>query len=661
MSETQSSVRIGLLGGFGCSHCDGGELALQSRKVRGVLAYLALARGKRAVRDELAATFWPSAGEQQARQSLRQCLTVLRKALNVGGREILSADGAEVVLDAGAVTVDVDEVLRGLESDDEAVVLAATPHVGGALLENHVFGETEADDWLRDARVRLHSACQRLLFRCVELYERRGAGDDVQRTYWQILRLHPACEEAHRGLMRAYAAAGNRSEALSQFRACQDALARHVDAVPSAQTVALFEELRLAEGGAVPARSDAPTLPLPDKPAIAVLAFDNLSGDPSREYVCDGFSEDITTALSQFAALCVIARNSAFAFKGRGVTVPEIGRQLGVHYVLQGSVRSAGERFRVNAQLIDADTNAHVWSQQYDGVAKDVFAFQDDIVQQIVATTAGRIEAAALARARRKRPDDLVAYDYVLRGMYHHHRNTPQDVELALDMFRKALELAPDYPLAYGWLACSSGRAAGFTMDRAQKVSSPEYRALLREALGELERRVEIDAEESECLRLMGEVYLFEGDHERASHYVRKAYAFNPNDDRILAQMSALLAFSGDAEQAVEFARRSMRCNPYHPGFYKFNLGRALVLLERYDEAIEPLATAAPPQNRYRAYLAACYAALERGDDAAAVVADVLAADPTFSLRYFSATFLYRDPAVSERLLALMKAAGLPE
>ncbi len=661
MSETQSSVQIRLLGGFDCSRCDGGDVAVQSRKVRGVLAYLALARGKRALREELAATFWPSSGEQQARQSLRQCLSVLRKSLNAGDVEVLSTDGADVVLDATAVTVDVDEVLRGLDADDEATVLAAAPFVGGALLKDHVFGEPEADDWLRDERVRLHSACQRLLFRCVELYEGRGAADDANKIYWQILKLNPACEEAHRGLMRSLAAAGKRSDALAQFRACEDALARHVDAAPSPQTVALFEELKLSDGGSVPARTDAPTLPLPDKPAIAVLAFDNLSGDPSREYLCDGFSDDITTALSQFAALCVIARNSAYAFKGKRVTVPEIGRQLGVHYVLQGSVRAAGDRVRVTAQLIDVDTDTHVWSQQYDGVVEDVFAFQDDIVQQIVATAAGRIEAAALARARRKRPADLVAYDYVLRGMYHHHRNTPEDVDIALEMFNKALELEPEYPLAYGWLACTTGRAAGFKMDRAQKVSSTEYRETLRNAMTELERRVAVDAEESECLRLIGEILLFEGEHERAADYVRRAYAFNPNDDRILAQMAALQAFAGVPEEALEYAQRSIRCNPYHPGFYKFNLGRAYMLLERYEEAIEPLRTAAPPQNRYRAYLAASYAALGRSDDAAGVVAEILANDPTFTLGFFSATFLYRNPAVSERLMTLMKAAGIPE
>lgn len=650
-----------LLGPFECVGPDGKEIVIPAPKQRGVLSYLALAHGKRAPRALLATLFWSQSGEAQARQSLRQCLSSLRKLLDVGEGAPLVTDGAEVALDPARVHVDVDEVLGGLSLLEDAPACGPSQYVRGPLLQGLIFGEEDADDFVRDARVRLKDAGQRLLLRCAAQKARAGENETLIETYWRLLKLNPACEEAHRGLMEVYARLGRQSEAIAQYQACEDALRRHLDAAPAPETMALIARLRAGTESAVapPAAPRPATLPLPDKPSIAVMPFDNLSADPARDYLCDGFTEDITTALSQFSSLCVISRSSTFALRDRGLTVPEIGRQLGVHHVLKGSVQVAGERVRVTTQLVDAEQGAQLWSQRNDGRLGDVFDFQDELVQRVVATVAGRVEAAALVRARRKATDALDAYDCVLRGRYHHHRYSPEDSDKAVAFFEEALRRRPDYPLAQGWLTCALGRAYNFKQSRAERMNSKSYLTLLDEKLEELKKLEELDDEETECLRLIGEIHLFKRRYEEAEHYLRRAYALNPNDDRIQSQMSALLCFLGDQPEAERFARLAIRSNPFYPSFYQFNLGRVLLLQHRYDEAAEALRSATPTQTRYLCYLAACYAATGQTDKAAEVREAIYAAEPDFSLDRFAVTFLYRDPAVGQELRELLQRAGL--
>jgi len=657
-----------LLGPFECATPDGRVVAISAAKQRGVLAYLALAHGKRARRTELASVFWSERSDAQGRQSLRQCLSALRKLLEFEEDSPFVSDGAEVGLDPDRCDVDVDRVLDGLAPLDESSLCAAGQFVRGPLLQGMVFGEDPPDDFLRDARVRLHDAGKRLLLRCAEQRAGRGLSEELIETYWRLLKLSPACEEAHRGLMDVYARLGRRSEALTQYQACQDALRRHLDAAPSPETVALYDRLRTAERPELSATVESPmqptqpraaTLPLPDKPSIAVMPFSNLSGDSSRDYLCDGFVDDITTALSQFSSLCVMSRSSCFALRDRGLTVPELGRQLGVHHVLQGSAQFAGDRVRVSTQLVDAEHGAEVWSQRNEGTLSDVFQFQDDLVQRVVATVAGRVEAAALARARRKATTALDAYECVLRGRHHHHLYTAEDSDQAIAYFEEALRLHPDYPLAWGWLACAIGRAANFQQARAERMHSDAYQARLSKGLEMLKAVESVDDEETECLRLIGEVYLFRRRYDEAEHYLRRAFALNPNDDRIQSQMAALLCFLGEQVEAERFARQAIRSNPFHPSFYQFNLGRVLLLQGRYPEAVKALRAATPTQNRYRCYLAACYAAMGDDQSAAEVREAIYAEDPNFSLEHFAITFLFREPEVSQQLRAMMEQAGL--
>ena len=221
-------------------------------------------------------------------------------------------------------------------------------------------------------------------------------------------------------------------------------------------------------GGGRPAEVAAAPLPVATKPSIAVLPFANMSGEPEQEFFADGLTEDIITELSRFHELLVISRNSAFVHKGKAVKVQDVAREFGVHYVVEGSVRKAGNRVRITVQLIDAETDRHIWAERYDRELADIFAIQDEITSAIVATLPGRVEAAARDRAKRKTTDNLAAYECVLAGKVLHHRSTRDDNAEALAMLDRAVALDPNYAHAHAWRACVLGQSwvNGWCADR---------------------------------------------------------------------------------------------------------------------------------------------------------------------------------------------------
>jgi adenylate cyclase len=294
-----------------------------------------------------------------------------------------------------------------------------------------------------------------------------------------------------------------------------------------------------------------------------VLPFDNLSGDPAQAYFSDGITEDIITELSRFRDLLVIARNSSFAFKGRPVDAVEAGRRLGVRFLLEGSVRRAGERVRITAQLIDVATGAHLWAERYDRTLEDVFAVQDEVAAAIAATLAGRIELAGTERAKRKPTWDLLAYDCLLRGMEH---------------------LA-----GYGEDANAQARAI-YVEDFERSPSSPG----LQRALGLAQEAVALDGEDSQCHRLLGEISLHAREFERADLHSARAVALNPNDAHAAAFRAYILVYLGRPGEAVDWIGKAMRLNPFHPGWCWNTLARALHAAGRHEEGRSPPTSGSP-------------------------------------------------------------------
>jgi adenylate cyclase len=393
-----------------------------------------------------------------------------------------------------------------------------------------------------------------------------------------------------------------------------------------------------------------PAAPPPERPSLAVLPFDNLSGDPTQAYFSDGVTEDLITELSRFRDLVVLARHSSFALRGQPHDAVEIGRRLGVRYLLEGSVRRAGDRVRVTAQLIDAAAGAHLWAERYDRALDDIFAVQDELVATIAATLIGRIEAASLERARRKPTGDLAAYDFVLQGMDRLAAYGPEANAAARRLFESAIALDSGYALAHAYLAL-----AIFNHDWG-----PDNDANLGRCLEHARRAVALDPSDSRCHRILGVALLFAREFDRADHHSARSLALNPNDAHAAAFRAYLLSCLGRADEAVPLIRRAIDRNPYHPGFFWNTLARVLHAAGRYEEAIAAFAQVPEFRFHHHARLAACHARV--GDQAAArrCVERVLAERPGFSAAGWVATLPIRAEADRQRLTEEFLVAGLP-
>lgn len=320
---------------------------------------------------------------------------------------------------------------------------------------------------------------------------------------------------------------------------------------------------------------------LPDKPSIAVLSFQNLSGDPEQDYFADGVVEDITTALSRIRWLFVIARNSSFTYKGRAVDVREVGRELGVRYVLEGSVRKAASRARITGQLIDAVTGAHLWADRFEGTLDDIFELQDQLATSVVGAIAPQLERAEIERAKHKPTGSLDAYDCYLRGMANLHQGTREAIDRALPSFYRAIELDPDFASAYGMAAwCHLWRKINRWMtDPPQEIA---------EGIRLARRAVELGKDDAVALARSGSALShLGGDLDGSIALIDKALALNLNLAAGWFLGGFLRAWRGQSDGAIEHLSRAMRLSPLDPEMYRMQAGMALAHLfaGRFDAA----------------------------------------------------------------------------
>ena len=308
---------------------------------------------------------------------------------------------------------------------------------------------------------------------------------------------------------------------------------------------------------AVQAEADRPALPLPDRPAIAVLPFINMSGDPEQEYFSDGISEDIITALSKLRWFFVIARNSSFIYKGKSAHLKQIADELGVRYVLEGSVRKSGERVRITAQLIDVVTGGHLWAERYDRGLSDVFAVQDEITEAIVAAIEPQLYAAENFHAQRKAPDSMDAWDLVMRALSHYWRVTRQDNVVAQALLEKAVSIDPNYGQALGVLATSHTFSAHMGWEDMARSAPIAERAALA--------AIRTDDEDPWAHNALGCVYLFSRRFDDSLAEFELALQLNPNFSLAQGYYGLSLSYNGRWQEADEAARRAIRLSPRDP------------------------------------------------------------------------------------------------
>ena len=410
-----------------------------------------------------------------------------------------------------------------------------------------------------------------------------------------------------------------------------------------------------APTGAVPL---APALALPDKPSIAVLPFDNMSGDPEQEHFADGVVESITAALSRIRAFFVIARNSAFAYKGRPTNVREIGRELGVAYVLEGSVQRMGARVRITAQLIETAGGMHLWADKYDGSLDDIFDLQDRITENVAGALQPSIRLAEIERSRRKRPQELGAYDYAMRAMQHAWLLEQDAATRALELLDKALQIDPDYPLALALSAwCRAQRSVyNWTDDPA---------AAKAEALKLADRAASQSTDDPLILAVLGTVHTFARNYGVARVMLERAVALDPNAAWALSRLGWLDVYADRPDEARVHFEKAMRLSPLDPINFNNLVGLASARAVAGDDAgaadlfIRALQERPNAAWIYRNLAAALYGA-GRLNEARESIAKLLVSHPGITIRKYREAMVF-SPATLERMTAQMRALGVPE
>jgi adenylate cyclase len=401
-------------------------------------------------------------------------------------------------------------------------------------------------------------------------------------------------------------------------------------------------------------------LPLPDRPSIAVLPFQNMSGDPEQEYFADGMVEDIITALSRFRQLFVIARNSSFTYKGRAVDVKQVGRELGVRYVLEGSVRKATNRVRITGQLIDTATGAHLWADRFDGALEDVFDLQDRVTTSVVGAIAPKLEEAEIERTKRKPTENLDAYDYYLRALACFRHITRESMREALRLCDKAIEHDPEFAAAYGMAAWCyvPMRTNGWSIDRTQEVAAATRMA---------EKAAEFGKDDAVALCGAGWAMAnFVGDLDKGAALMERARSINPNLAAAWVGSGWISVRLGEPEVGLERLKHAMRLSPFDPIIFVVYGATAAghFFAGRYDEAASWAEKATREQPNYATaprFAAASYALAGRADEAAKSIAHLSRIDPAARISNLKDWITLRRAEDIARLEQGLRKAGLPE
>ena len=565
----ETKVQIRLFGGFDVLADK--PLEFPTRKTRLLLAYLSMYAGETVPRDRLKGLFWSDRSEAQAAGSLRRALADVRKLLaDAGGEHLLRTTASTAAVVADAVEVDAVRFLCSLAYPNEEGMRQAALNYKGDLLAGLTSPDPAFAGWLQVERERFRTMA-------INLCEQLAAVSSIKtRSRRSRSARRPACgagSVARRSspgadhLFSADRAEDGGGPAICALQGCACGWPRH--RARRADHSACGRCRRRARANVRrrhAVRMQQPRDAAPSKrteselPSIAVLPLTNMSGDPGQDYFSDGLTEDIITELARFSSLSVIARNSTFVYRDRAVNLVEVGRELGAHYILEGSVRKAGERIRLTAQLIDADDGRHVWADRYDRVLEDIFEIQDELVHAIVAVLPGKIEATQRKRALRKPAESMAAYDHYLKALEHERSYDRESIVRGRQALEKAVALDPGFARAHALLAY-------FTFAE-QWFENVIDEAALERAVAFGQRAVELDPNDNDCYAKLGTAYLSKCDYGQARHYLERALDMNPHDSWVWSHYAWLLTTVGEHEKSLEFMDRREAVDPHPPNWH---------------------------------------------------------------------------------------------
>ena len=660
-----TSLRLTLLGGFHICGPAGETIAIAGTKAALLLAYLALPPGKAHSRENPIGLLWSDRGESQARGSLRQAVWALRRAFKDTGPCPLIAEGETLALDPAAIETDVATLESLAVEGSPDALQSAVALYGGELLAGVRTRDPEFEAFLRAEQERLHELAADACTRLLDHQLRAGANGSAAETAKRLLAIDPLQEVAHRTLMEHHALKGQVGLAVKQYQTCRETLQRELQVEPDAATERLFHRIRHERpcaagktagrnGGLGEFQADQePPPPRQDKPSIAVLPFSNLSGDPEQEYFSDGITEDIITALSRLHWFLVIARNSTFVYKDKAVDVTQVGRELGVRYILEGSVRKSGNRLRISAQLIDAISGTHIWAQRYDRELTDIFELQDDIAQSVTAAIEPKLVAAEGLRSQSRSPEDLGAWDLVMRALTHYGRMTTEGSETAIGMLRQAVRQYPDYGPAHSLLAFAllvSGHVGWIP-------ESDDYNFAAELA----HRAAELDDEDPWAHLSLGYLAFTERRTAETVREYLRALDLNPNFATAYGYLGWALGFDGQSEEAIRYFQQALRMSPHDPlkAFFYSGTGVAHYYAGRYGEAVEWAQNAIRERPGFMAahrILCASLAQAGRTEETRAAVGRLRELQPNVSIAWCEQHVPYTARAMPQFLDGMRKA-----
>lgn len=646
-------LSLKLLGTFVIRDGAGETLSLPTRKARALLAYLAAHTNEPQPRERLASLLWSRSSSRQAGHSLNQALTSIRKL----GASIES-DSEWVTLQGDGADIDLTRfnALRD-EAPQEAVDLYEGPFLDG--LET---SEPPFDEWLALTRAEVQASAADILERAAGNATKDENLPGAIAFAKQLVALDPLNEESQRLLIRLLRDNGDRATALRQYQAFADILRTELQVEPDAPTRALRDEIR---GGSAPDVS-APTSvastvateqppPLPEKPSVAVLPFTNLSRDPEQEYFVDGVVEDILMTLARIPALFVIAQNSSFRYKDQTPDVRDVGRELGVRHVVQGSVRKAGERVRVSAQLVDCNNGRHIWSDHYDGTLANVFDFQDQIALHVATELEIKLVEGEVVAERRRRSREPLAYERFVRARELYAHFSRQAHSQARQLCNEALSIDANCTPALYLLGL-------INVDQGRFGWVPDCEAAYERALNIADRAFRIDPDYADVYSIISYARTHQRRHDEAVDAAEKAVQFSPNSASAFHMSAMAHIFAGNFNIAHNYELQYCRLSPMAREVALVELARAEFHFTKFEQAREHASKVLETQPSWLTAKTILLAALWRfgHEQEAKQLASAIRNDhPRFDVDRWAGKWPYRDAENLDALIEPLKSAGL--
>jgi TolB-like protein/DNA-binding SARP family transcriptional activator len=628
-----TQARLELLGGFRLTSAAGLQVDVMAKKNRALLGILAMAPHGETTRDQLSGLLWSDRGAEQARNSLRQGLVALRRELMDLDTDPLLLNGDRIGLDPRRIIVDVSEFLAVSASEEVADLRRAATLYAGPFLDGLSVTDNAFEEWLREARADLSARALKVLENLTSTLN----GAERVAVAERLVALDPLRESSHAILVQALLADGQSGLARRQLETCRLLLKRELGIEPGEELQKLFRLLNVSKSRAGGVSR---------KPVIAVMPFENMSGDPAQQYFSDGITEDIIDRLSRYRILSVIGPSSSFALRTRADHLPEIKVKLDADYVVTGNIRKSDERVRIAVRLTEAATGRALWADHYDRPLRDILALQDEVANLVAFTLMGRVELETATRSPSLSTAGISSYDHVLQGMWHFKKLTVTATATAAECFQNAIAADPGNAEAHRWL--SGCHLNGWFLEFRRHDLSVALRLAAR--------AIELDPASATCHTAYAYSMLMAEGVDAAQPAYQKAFSLNPGDPAVLVELGLLNAYAGDLGTARSYFVQAFRLNPLPPLWYGDMRGVADFAEGQYAAAL-PAFAAVRDCAWDVMYVLSCLGHLGKRTEAIALLSRLRAAGRNWDFLAAAAAEPYRAGEPRQRLIAGLETA----